>query len=120
MAAASIAGRKFRVGERQHTAALPPVSILKPLHGAEPGLLEALAGSLRQNYPRPLELGGRLQDAADPAAASSAHLKIEFPEQNIAVFLEARQHARNRNISNLINLLGHANHDILVTAASDI
>ena len=43
----------FRFRLRRKTAAsfTPPVSLLKPLHGAEPGLREYLEGFFLQDYP---------------------------------------------------------------------
>src|SRR5262249_61345769 len=49
---------------------MPRVTILKPLHGAEPGLFENLASFCTQNYPGAVQiiLGG--QDPRDDAIAS--------------------------------------------------
>ena len=46
-----------------------PVTILKPLHGAEPDLYANLASFCRQDYPAPVQIVFGLADAADPAAA---------------------------------------------------
>jgi hypothetical protein len=37
-------------------ASMPGVTILKPLHGTEPGLLENLASFCAQNYPGPVQI----------------------------------------------------------------
>jgi len=42
---------RFRRRPRTVPAFTPPVSVLKPLHGAEPGLREFLEGFFRLDYP---------------------------------------------------------------------
>ena len=46
---------------------LPPVTILKPLHGAEPGLEQNLASFARQDYLAPVQMLCGVQDPGDPA-----------------------------------------------------
>ena len=47
----------------------PAVTILKPLHGAEPGLYGHLAAFCVQDYPNPVQIVFGVADAADPAIA---------------------------------------------------
>ena len=58
---------------------LPPVTILKPLCGAEPGLYENLRTFCLQDYPQYQIVFG-LGDATDPALAVVTRLVREFPE----------------------------------------
>src|SRR5690349_8217372 len=46
-----------------------PASILKPLHGVEPGLAENLAATLAQAHAAPFEVLFAVRDPADPATA---------------------------------------------------
>ena len=55
-----------------------PITILKPLHGDEPLLEEALASVCAQNYPA-FQIVFGVQDAADPALAVVARLRARFP-----------------------------------------
>jgi ceramide glucosyltransferase len=97
---------------------LPPVTVLKPLCGAEPGLYENLRSFCRQEYPE-FQIVFGVGDAQDPALSVAARLVEEFPSVPIDIVVDPRQHGHNRKISNLINMLKHARHDVLVMADSD-
>jgi ceramide glucosyltransferase len=97
---------------------LPPVTVLKPLCGAEPGLYENLRSFCRQDYPE-FQIVFGVGDANDPALAVAARLVEEFPSLPIDIVVDPRQHGHNRKISSLINMLQHARHDILLMADSD-
>ena len=97
---------------------LPPVTVLKPLCGAEPGLYENLRSFCQQDYPE-FQIVFGVGDADDPALAVVARVVAEFPGLPIEVVINPRQHGHNRKISSLINMLEHARHDMLVMADSD-
>jgi ceramide glucosyltransferase len=97
---------------------LPPVTLLKPLCGAEPGLYEHLRGFCRQDYPDYHIVFG-VRDPADPACSVVRRLISEFPQLQIDVVIDARQHGTNLKVSNLINMLSAARHEFLVMADSD-
>ncbi len=97
---------------------LPPVTILKPLCGAEPGLYEHLRSFCRQDYPEYQIVFG-VCDLADPACAVVNRLMEEFPSLPIDVVVNPQQHGSNCKTSNLINMLARARHDVLAMADSD-
>jgi ceramide glucosyltransferase len=97
---------------------LPPVTILKPLCGAEPGLYEHLRSFCRQNYPE-FQIVFGVCDLADPACAVVQRLRVEFPSLPIDVVVNPQQHGSNCKTSNLINMLARARHDVLAMADSD-
>jgi ceramide glucosyltransferase len=97
---------------------LPPVTVLKPLCGAEPGLHEHLRSFCRQNYPD-FQIVFGVRDADDPACAVVRRLMTEFPSVPIELVINPQLHGSNLKISNLINMLPHARHDILAMADSD-
>jgi ceramide glucosyltransferase len=97
----------------------PPVTILKPLHGYEPLLEEALETLCQQAYPEFQVVFG-VQDAADPAIAVVDRLQARFPDLDIALVVDPTLHGRNRKVGNLINMLPAARHDILVIADADV
>ncbi len=108
----------------QHRAALatsvrPPITVLKPLHGTEPLLEDALASFCAQDYPA-FQIVFGLQDPADPALQALDRLRVRFPHLDMTIVVDATPHGANRKISNLINMLPQARHDILVIADSDI
>ena len=97
----------------------PAVSVLKPLCGAEEGLYECLHSFFRQSYPD-LQLVFGVRDATDPALGVVAHLRREFPQRDVAVVIDGRLHGENPKASNLINMLPHARHPVLVISDSDV
>ena len=108
---------RMRRGPR-NSRPLPPVTVLKPLCGAEPGLLEHLRSFCRQNYPE-FQIVFGVCDAADPACAVVRRLIAEFPSVPIELVINPQLHGSNFKVSNLINMLPYARHDILAIADSD-
>jgi ceramide glucosyltransferase len=97
---------------------LPPVTILKPLCGTEPGLYEHLRSFCQQDYPEFQVVFG-VRDQADPARLVAERLVAEFPLLPIKIVINPQLHGSNGKISNLINMLPHAQHDVLAIADSD-
>lgn len=98
----------------------PAVTVLKPLHGAEPGLYDHLAGFCIQDYPSPVQIVFGVADPADPAIAVVRRLIAEFAERDLTLVVNSCRHGVNAKVSNLINMLSEARHDVLVTSDSDI
>jgi len=116
---ALIAVLVWRTRDRIQTSVkLPPVTVLKPLCGTEPGLYENLRSFCLQDYPEFQVIFG-VRDRDDPALAVVARLLAEFPSLPIDVVVDPRQHGGNRKVSSLINMLAQARHDVLVMADSD-
>jgi ceramide glucosyltransferase len=99
-------------------AARRPVTIFKPLRGAEPGLYENLRSFCLQDYPDYQIVFG-LGDAADPAHAVVQRLVAEFPTLPITTVVNPQVHGANGKISNLINMMPYARHDVLAISDSD-
>ncbi|MEA2737658.1 MAG: ceramide glucosyltransferase [Acetobacteraceae bacterium] len=97
----------------------PPVTVLKPLHGDEPLLEEALATLCRQDYPEWQIVFG-VQEEADTAIAVVRRLQADFPDLAIDLVIDPTLHGRNRKIGNLINMMPAARHDVVVIADADI
>jgi ceramide glucosyltransferase len=109
----------WRLQERQNSSRpQPPISVLKPLCGAEPGLYEHLRSFCEQDYPEFQIIFG-VRDPGDPACAVVNRLVAEFPSLAIELVINPQLHGSNLKISNLINMLPHARHDIMVMADSD-
>jgi ceramide glucosyltransferase len=96
----------------------PPVSVLKPLCGAEPSLYEDLRSFCEQAHPR-FQIVFGVRDQSDPAFHIAQRLVGEFPLVPIEVVVNSQLHGSNSKISNLINMLPYAQHDLLVMADSD-
>lgn len=106
---------------RRATACTPvPVTILKPLHGAEPCLSRRLSSFCRQDYGAPVQVICGVQDASDPAVASARLLATSPQAPRFDLVIDTRAHGSNPKISNLMNMLPAAQHDVLVMADSDM
>jgi ceramide glucosyltransferase len=97
---------------------LPPVTVLKPLCGAEPGLYEHLRSFCLQDYPD-FQIVFGVRDPEDSACEVVRRLVTEFPSLPIDVVINPQQHGSNCKTSNLINMFARARHDVLVMADSD-
>jgi ceramide glucosyltransferase len=96
------------------------VTILKPLHGAEPGLGRNLQGFFAQSDAGPLQIVCGVQDPHDRAAEVAQALIDACPEVDAALRVDPREHGENRKISNLINMMEDVSHPVLVLSDSDI
>jgi ceramide glucosyltransferase len=97
-----------------------PASILKPLHGAAPGLREALDTTLAQRHAASFEVIFALRDPADPAAAVAEAAMAAAPGTPARLVRDGRLHGPNRKVSQLMNLEGQARHPVLVVADADM
>ena len=119
--AAVLASRFMRVGQdhpsARHAAA---VTILKPLHGDEPGLSENLETFFVQDYPGAVQIVFGARDKADPALNVVRALQAKYPGRETVIVTDPARHGSNGKVSNLINMLPAARHGILVLSDSDI
>jgi ceramide glucosyltransferase len=109
---------QFRRASPPAAPQLPAVTVLKPLCGAEPGLYDDLRSFCLQNHPQ-FQIVFGVRDPADPALAVVEQLVAEFPLLPIDVVIDPRLHGSNLKISNLINMMARARHDVLAIADSD-
>jgi ceramide glucosyltransferase len=98
----------------------PPVTVLKPLHEAEPGLPSRLAAFCHQNYDGPIQVLCGTQNRDSPAAAVAGSIVPGVPDATVELVVDQRSHGVNRKVSNLINIMPRARHDTLVLSDSDI
>jgi ceramide glucosyltransferase len=100
--------------------ALSPVTILKPLHGDEPGLFDNLASFCAQEYAGPVQYIFGVTNPDDPAIGVVERLRAAFPEKTIELITDTRVAGLNPKVANLINMAAHVRHDLIVIADSDI
>jgi ceramide glucosyltransferase len=96
-----------------------PISVLKPLCGADPEIYPCLRTCCEQAYPV-FQIVCGVRDEQDPAVAIVQRLQREFPGVDLQLVIDRRQHGSNRKVSNLINMLPHARYEHLVIADSDV
>ncbi len=95
-------------------------SILKPLHGAEPGLRQHLESFLSLDKSGPTQVVFGLQSADDPALPLAEALVAEHRDDSVVILSNPSQHGQNRKISNVLNMMTVAEHPIIVLSDSDI
>jgi ceramide glucosyltransferase len=98
----------------------PGVTVAKPLHGDEWHLGQHLESFFVQDYPGPVQHLFGVHDAGDAALAADEALRVRYPDAHITVVADARLYGPNRKIANLVNMLEHAEHDVLCFADSDV
>jgi len=118
--AAALEMRRFAGGSVPPLASSPPVTLLKPLYGQEPGLLANLRSFCTQAYTAPVQIVFGVQDRGDPALGVIDRLKADCPGQDITAVVDERRHGSNRKVSNLLNMIPSAAHEVLVLSDSDI
>lgn len=102
------------------TGFAPPVSVLKPLKGHDPGLLEALRSHCAQHYAGEYELLCGVSSPDDPAVAIVRRIQAEFPERSIRLILCPERLGTSGKVSNLIRMAREAKHDFLLINDADI
>lgn len=117
-------GLMLRFGRKKGEASadvLPvPVTILMPLCGHEPGLAARLRALCAQNYSAPVQVLCGVSDAADQAAVVAEQMAADMASGTIELHVDPRLHGRNLKMSNLMNMVEHARHDVFIMIDSDI
>jgi ceramide glucosyltransferase len=116
-------GRRVDAFERSRpqeagTTALPGVTILKPIAGAEPGLFEDLCSFCAQDYPQFQVVFG-VRDDSNPAAAIVRRVIEAFPQADLRLVIGADPLAPNVKVATLLAMAGACKHDIFVIADAD-
>lgn len=95
--------------------AATPVTILKPLYGAEPRLAENLSTFRDQQWDAPVQIVAGVQRHDDPAIAA-----VRDACDSIELVIDCTPHGANAKVANLINMVPAARHDLIVLSDSDI
>ncbi len=100
---------------------LPPVSILKPLKGVDPEIWESFCSHCEQEYPQfQIQMIFGVSDPADPAIEEVRKLQAKYPELSIELMVCDRVLGTNIKVSNLVQMLPAARHELLLVNDSDI
>jgi ceramide glucosyltransferase len=110
----------FHEDKTARGAATPPITILKPLHGAEPDLADRLAAFCRQDYDGPIQILCGARDSTSPSVAAVRTMQQEHPDEPIELNVDSRRHGNNRKVSNIINMMPRARYDTIALSDSDI
>ncbi|HYL63315.1 MAG TPA: bacteriohopanetetrol glucosamine biosynthesis glycosyltransferase HpnI [Candidatus Methylomirabilis sp.] len=118
---ATIAALRFFRRERRRKLRnyTPPVSLLKPVRGADFATYENYASFCRLDYPD-YEILFAVNDASDEAVPLIQRLMAEFPERSIRLFVGAENLGANRKVNKLARLSREARNEILVLTDGDV
>lgn len=118
--ASTIVFRRFFRARTQPPVRCDAVSLLKPLCGAEPALASNLDSFLQQRHDGPIQLVCGVARHDDPALAAVDALRTSRPEADIATVACAQRHGSSAKVSNLVNMVDHAKHAVIVLSDSDM
>jgi ceramide glucosyltransferase len=116
---AAYAVQRFTVQRTQKPRERPAVTLLKPLCGDESGLYRNLRSFCELDYPG-LQIVCGVRDRSDPAIAVVRALQADLPGVDLVLVTDPTLHGANYKVSNLINMLPAAKHDVLVLSDSDM
>jgi ceramide glucosyltransferase len=100
-------------------AYLPPVSVLKPVHGLEARLKENIESFFRQDYPQ-YEVLFAADEADDPALAVVREVCTRYPQIPSRILVTGRPPWPNPPAYSFHCMTEVAAHEILVTSDSDV
>jgi ceramide glucosyltransferase len=98
---------------------VPPVSLLKPVRGADESTYENFESFCKVDYPE-FEILFCVNDLSDPAVPLIRKLMESFPQRQIRLFSDAPQLGSNRKVNNLALIAREARHEVLVQSDGDV
>ncbi len=102
-----------------HDPDLPPVTLLKPVHGREPMLEESLESFFRIDYPRfEIIFGARQPD--DAALQVVEKLRQRYPNVTVKVVHSGEPPWPNAKVYSLEKMVAAAAHDYFIISDSDV
>lgn len=98
---------------------LPPLSILKPLHGLDEGLEQNLRSFFEQDYPA-FEILFGVETEVDAAVPVVRKLMQRYPAIPTQLVIAGPSPFPNAKVHSLRRMLAEARHDLIVMADSDV
>jgi ceramide glucosyltransferase len=119
MAIVAVVRFNWRMHHRSRTGFVPPVSLLKPVHGAESGLEAHLATFFEQDYPsyEILFCARRMDDAG---LAAARRVAARYPQVPVQFLASGEPNMPNAKVLSLECMAQRARHDFLVISDSDV
>jgi len=121
LAAAVRFGLRKRREDRAVTKFLPPVSVLKPLHGTEPGMERNLESFFDQDYPE-FELLFCARHETDEGLRLARRVGERYPQVNARFVTcgEPPPQFHNAKVYSLAKLDSVAKHELFITSDADV
>jgi ceramide glucosyltransferase len=98
---------------------LPPVTILKPLHGMEAELEQNLESFFQQDYPD-YEIIFGARDAENPALKIAERVRARFPQVKSSVVLSGPPTWPNAKVFSLQKMIAASNRSYFIISDSDV
>jgi ceramide glucosyltransferase len=108
-----------RIMEAPRTKVFPPITILKPLYGADKELLDNLRAACSLDYPE-YQVLMSVQRLDDPAIPIMRQVEQEFGTERVTIVIAEGEVRSNGKIQNLEAAWPMARHDVLVISDSDV
>lgn len=105
---------------RRSSPYTPPVTVLKPVCGDEPGLYENLRSFCEQDYPAAVQVVFGARHASDSALPVVRRLMRDLPRADLSLVVADGIQGTNQKVGNLANMMSAVRHDVLVVADSDM
>src|SRR5438309_8672573 len=100
-------------------SSLPPITLLKPVHGLEPRLRENLESFFRQDYPEfEIVFGARSSD--DPSLRVVEEIRQHYPQVKCRVILSGPPAWPNAKVFSLDKMIAATSNDFLIITDSDV
>jgi ceramide glucosyltransferase len=122
-----VATARYRRGARAAEAAasatpasmLPPVTILKPVHGVEEQLAANLESFFQQDYPVYEVIFG-VRDAADPAARVAEEIRARYPQIPSRMIVSGPPAWPNAKVFSLDKMIAVTSNGFFIISDSDV
>jgi ceramide glucosyltransferase len=98
---------------------VPPVSILKPVHGVDFASYENFASFCTLDYPE-YEILFVVNDESDPAIAVVTQLIADYPQRSINLLIGSEYFGANKKVNNLARLTREARYEVLALSDGDV
>jgi len=122
LAAAARFGLRKRRDEAELADFLPPVSLLKPLHGVEPGMERNFETFFEQQYPAPFEVLFCARHESDPGLQLARRVGARYPQvpARYVTCGEPMPKFHNAKVYSLAKLNSEAEYDLFLTSDADV
>jgi len=119
-AGALLCTRSFGRRTQGPRAPAEPVSVLVPLYGDEPELMENLRAFVVQDHAAPVQIVLGVHTADDPALPIARAVAAAHPAHDVTLSVGAPRTVANPKVANLLAMFPYARHDTLVLVDSDM
>ncbi len=117
-----LAAARFRRGRKVAACAeraYPPVTLLKPLCGLEPGLEAHLVSFFEQQY-ADFEIIFGARQADDPGLKLARRISARYPSVPVKMVVTGEPWHPNAKVCSLVKMYARAAHDYLIISDSDV